>query len=77
MISRYFDWSNLVLVQELSSLNTLLVSTLCLGWLSLVLDVITAAVKYRHCKYSDKRMKDLMDKTVLWDYAILLEGIKY
>ena len=77
VISRYFDWSNLVLVQELSTLNTLLVSTLCLGWLSLVLDVLTAAVKYRHCKYSDKRMKDLMDKTVLWDYAILLEGIKY
>ena len=77
VISRYFDWSNLVLVQELSTLNTLLVSTLCLGWLFLVLDVITASIKYRNCKHSDKRMKDLMDKTVLWDYAIFLEGIKY
>ena len=64
-------WSELPLVQDLSTLNTLLISTICLGWGSLVLDVITAGVK--HC-YRDNTKKE---ETSFWDKAILLEGLKY
>ena len=63
-------WSELALVQELSTLNALLVSTLCLGWGSLVLDVITAGVKHY-------RAKEEEEKASFWDRAILLEGLKY
>ena len=69
-------WSylaGLALVQDLFTLNILLVSTLCLGWVSLVLDVIIAAVKYGYFKSCD----DQVDRFVLWEEAILLEGIKY
>ena len=65
------DWTELPLVQDLSALNTLLITTLCLGWTSLVLDVITASVK--HCRAKD----NTEEKTSFWDRAILLEGLKY
>ena len=42
-------WTHLPLVQDLTTLNILLVSTICLGWFSLVMDVITATVKYFCC----------------------------
>ena len=40
------NWSELALVQDLPILNTLLGSTICLGWLSLVADYITAHVRF-------------------------------
>ena len=40
-----YNWSELALVQDLTILNTLLISTISLGWLSLVADVITAYVR--------------------------------
>ena len=39
-------WSELALVQDLTILNALLISTICLGWLSLVADVIIAYVRF-------------------------------
>ena len=69
------DWSELPLAQDLATLNILLVSTLCLGWLSLVLDVITAAVK-NYYRSRDKDKED-QEETSFWDNAILLEGLKY
>ena len=69
------EWAKLPLVQDLTSLNILLVSTLCLGWGALVLDVITAAVK--KCRSKDSDTEDQEEKASFWDGAILLEGLKY
>ena len=68
------SWSELALVQNPYILNILLVFTLCLGWGSLVLDVITAFVK----NYYRSRDRDTEDHEIsFWDGAILLEGLKY
>ena len=67
-------WSDLALVRDLSTLNILLVSTICLGWLSLVLDVILAAVKHHWCGPGDNTEED---EVSFWDGAVLLEGLKY
>ena len=69
------NWSELPLVQDLFTLNILLVSTLCLGWGALVLDVITAAIKNFN-RSRDKDTEDL-EEASFWDNAILLEGLKY
>ena len=66
-------WSELPLVQDLSTLNTLLISIICLGWGSLVLDVITAGVKY-YCRARNNKEEQ---ETSFWHGAILLEGLKY
>ena len=66
-----FYWSELALVQDITILNILLVSTICLGWLSLLLDVITAAVRYYY------RSRDTEEEVSFWDGAILMEGIKF
>ena len=68
-------WSELALVQNLSTLNALLISTLCLGWASLALDVITAHVKH-HYRSSDNT-EEQEEENSFWDRAILLEGWKY
>ena len=68
-------WTDLPLVQDLTTLNILLVSTICLGWLSLVLDVITAAVK-NHYRSRDQDKED-QEEASFWDNAIILEGLKY
>ena len=65
-------WEELTLVKELSTLNTLLISTLCLGWGSLVLDVITAGVRHH---YRDNTEEE--QEISFWDGAVLLEGLKY
>ena len=67
------NWAELALVKNLSTLNTLLISTLCLGWGSLVLDVITASVKHH---YRDRDNMEKQKETSSWDSAILLEGWK-
>ena len=72
-VESYVVWSELPLVQELSALNALLISTLCLGWGSLVLDVITASVK--HCWARDITKEE--EETSIWDGAILFEAGKY
>ena len=69
------NWSELPLAQDLFTLRILLVSTLCLGWGSLVLDVITAAVK-NHCRSRNRDTED-QEEISFWDNAILLEGFKY
>ena len=68
-------WSDLPLVQDLSTLNILLITTLCLCWGSLVLDVITAGVKH-HYKARDNS-EEQEEETSFWNGAILLEGLKY
>ena len=67
-------WSDLPLALDLSTLNILLISTLCLGWGSLVLDVITAAVKNH---YRSRDNTEDQEEASFWDGAILLEGLKY
>ena len=69
------SWSELPLAQDLFTLNILLVSTLCLGWGALVLDVITAAVK-NYYRSRDSDTED-QEEVSFWDNAILLEGLKY
>ena len=66
-----FYWSDLALVQDLSTLNTLLPVTICLGWLSLVLDVIAAAVQHKCYDNAEEQEKSF------WDGAVLLEGFRY
>ena len=66
-------WSELSLVQDLSTLNTLLITILCLGWGSLVLDVITTGVKH----YWAREDTEEEEETSFWDGAILMEGYKY
>ena len=68
-------WSELALVQDLSTLNALLISTLCLGWGSLVLDVITASKKFHYG--SNDNTEDQEEENSFWDGAVLLEGWKY
>ena len=60
------------LVHAPFTLNVLLVSTLGLGWLALVLDVITAVVKYRN-----NQTEEQVNAASFWDGAIFLEGLKY
>ena len=67
-------WSNLPLAQNHTTLNILLISTICLGWGSLVLDVITAAVKFCNRSRDNTEGKE---EAGFWDGAILLEGLKY
>ena len=67
-------WSELPLVHDLFTLNILLISTICLGWGSLVLDVITAAVKNH---YRSRNNTEDQEEASFWDGAILLEGLKY
>ena len=45
-------WSKLALVQDLITLNALLISTISMGWLALVADVITAAIRYRYQSFN-------------------------
>ena len=71
----YINWSELPLAQDLYTLNILLVSTLCLGWGSLVLDVIIATVK-KCCRSRDRNSED-QEEASFWDNAILFEGFKY
>ena len=69
------NWAELALVKSLSTLNTLLISTLCLGWGSLVLDVITASAKFHYG--SNDNTEDQEEENSFWDGAVLLEGWKY
>ena len=77
VIGEYIDWSKLHLVKNVTTMNILLISTLCLGWVSLVLDVIIAAIKFRNSKSNDRSREYHLETPVFWDEAILLEGIKY
>ena len=74
--SAFWFWSDLPLVQDLDTLNILLNSVMCLGWASLVLDVVTAAVKYYY-RSRDSDTEDLQKEAIFWDNAILMEGLKY
>ena len=65
------------LVQNPFILHIVLISTLCLGWLALVQDVITTAAKYCCCRPRDNNKKDQDNKASFWDGAIFLEGMKY
>ena len=70
-------WSELPLVQDITTLNILLSVTICLGWLSLVMDIITAAVKFYCCGSSGANTEDQEDGVSFWSGAILLDGLKY
>ena len=52
-----YIWSELVLVHNVTTLNILLPRS-CLGWFSLVLDVITAGVKYKYCGHGGNNTED-------------------
>ena len=67
--------SGLALVQHLPTLNILLISIISLGWLSLDLDIITAAIK-NHYRQNDNNAEDQENKASFWDGAILFEGMK-
>ena len=72
-------WSylaGLALVQDLFTLNILLITIISLGWVSLELDIITAAIKY-HYRQNDKKRGQENNKASFWDGAILFEGMKY
>ena len=56
------------------TMTSLLILIICLGWIPLLLDVITATVKYR-C--SSNNNLDQEEMASFWDGAILLEGMKY
>ena len=64
------NWSGVPLAHDLFTQNILLICTIFLGWLSIMPDIITAAVK-NCCRSRDNNTKDQ------WDNAILLEGLKY
>ena len=51
-------WSELPLVQDLSMLNILIITTICLGWLAMVLDVIIASARFQYRGPNDKIKKD-------------------
>ena len=51
--------------------------TIGLGWLSLVMDVITDIIKFRHCRPVIKDYGPENKKTGFWDGFVLLEGLKY
>ena len=67
-------WSELALVQDISMLNILLITTIGLGWISLWMDMIYANVKY--CYKSSKNTKD-QTWNGFWQGALLLEGLSY
>ena len=62
-------WSEkpFVFLQNGFYLNLILGLTICLGWVSFLLDLVTATIKF-HCRAS-------LEKS-FWDCAILLEGFK-
>ena len=70
-------WSELALVQDIFILNILLITTICLGWISLGLDVIYATVKYRYCYPSSEDKEDQTNMNRFWNGALLLEGLSH
>ena len=78
-------WSEIALVQNLTKLTILLGITICLGWGSLVLDVIIASVKFFFKRYGKQKNKineedqdeeqERMDG--FWNGTLLLEGLSY
>ena len=58
------------------TMTSLLIFIICLGWIPLLLDVITATNKYCCCGSSDNNL-DHEEKPSFWDGAILLEVMKY
>ena len=58
-------------------LKIILGLTISLGWLSLVVDVITAIIKFRHCRPIIKDYGPENKKIGFWDGFVLLEGLKY
>ena len=71
------NWPELPLVQDISTLNLVLCSTICLGVMALVFDGITAAVKFYCCRPSYNSTEDHDDEVSFWSGAILLEGLKF
>ena len=71
------DDHNLLQVTEPFIFQILLGLTISLGWLSLLLDVITAIVKFRHCRPIIKDYGHETKKKGFWDGFVLLEGLKY
>ena len=63
------------LTEDHLTMTCLLIFIICLGWIPLLLDVITAtSVKY--CCSSNNNL-DEEEKASFWDGAISLEGMKY
>ena len=57
-------------------LNIIIITTICLGWMSLLLDVIISSIK-NHCRHNNNNSEDQDDEASFWDGAILLTGYKY
>ena len=64
------------LTEDHLTMTCLLIFIICLGWITLLLDVITATIKYCCCGSSNNNL-DQEEKASFWDGAILLEGMKY
>ena len=80
------SWSELEIVKEPFFLNLLLGSTIGLGWISFLLDIILAWCKshdWRSYNWGPLRKAvdwfvDPLDQKVgFWDRAILLQGLQY
>lgn len=78
ILSHPYDVHNLPegLTEDHFTISCLLIFIICLGWIPLLLDVITATIKYCCCGSSDNNL-DQDEKASFWDGAILLEGMKY
>ena len=66
-------WSELPFVSLHNGLyvNLILGLTICLGWVSFFLDLVTAALKFYCCGSVEDNARSF------WDGAVLLEGFKY
>ena len=72
-----FTWPELALVQDYTMLNIIMITTICLGWMSLLLDVIIASIKKHYGGHNNDNSEDQDDEASFWDGAILLTGYKY
>ena len=61
-------WSDLEIVKEPFFFNLILCSTISLGWIALILDILSA-----WCRFWFK--DSLEDETEFWGKTVLLEGI--
>ena len=56
-----WPWSELALVKDHTMLNIIIITTICLGWMSLLLDVIISSIK-NHCRHNNNNSEDQDDE---------------
>ena len=63
-----YTWSDLEMVKRPFFLNLILYSTIGLGWIALILDILSAWWRFKD---------SFDDETKILDRTVLLEGLKY